>query len=265
MRSRAIRLAVAAAAALAALRGGALSEEPAPGSNVDMQWAVKIPMRDGVSLNATIYRPRGQKEALPAVFTLTPYISRHVPRARALFRRARLRLRARRRAGAGKLGRGLRALRQRRPGRPRRRRVAGEAALVRRQGGDVGRLLRRLRPVVDRQGVAAAPRDDRARRRGASRNGFSVPVQHLHALRPPVADVHERRDGKREPVRRRPPSGPRRPASTTTRTPPFATSSASSATDRPSSRSGCNIRLPTPTTTPWSRRPSSTRACGSRS
>jgi putative CocE/NonD family hydrolase len=51
------------------------ADEPPAGSNVDMQWAVRIPMRDGVPLNATIYRPRGQKEKVPAVFTLTPYIS----------------------------------------------------------------------------------------------------------------------------------------------------------------------------------------------
>jgi putative CocE/NonD family hydrolase len=43
-------------------------------AEVDLQWAVKIPMRDGVALNATIFRPHSQKEALPAVFTLTPYI-----------------------------------------------------------------------------------------------------------------------------------------------------------------------------------------------
>src|SRR5215471_18562903 len=48
---------------------------PSPGAAVDMQWAVKIPMRDGVALNATIYRPRSQKDPLPAIFTLTPYIA----------------------------------------------------------------------------------------------------------------------------------------------------------------------------------------------
>jgi putative CocE/NonD family hydrolase len=48
---------------------------PSPaGANADMQWGVKIPLRDRVSLNATIYRPHGQKDPLPAVFTLTPYI-----------------------------------------------------------------------------------------------------------------------------------------------------------------------------------------------
>ncbi len=32
-------------------------------------------MRDGVKLNATVYRPKDQKEALPVIFELTPYIS----------------------------------------------------------------------------------------------------------------------------------------------------------------------------------------------
>jgi uncharacterized protein len=41
---------------------------------VDMQWAAKIPMRDGISLNATIFRPHAQKEPRPVIFTLTPYI-----------------------------------------------------------------------------------------------------------------------------------------------------------------------------------------------
>jgi uncharacterized protein len=46
------------------------TEEPA----VNLQWAVKIPMRDGVKLNATIFSAHGQKERLPVIFTLTPYI-----------------------------------------------------------------------------------------------------------------------------------------------------------------------------------------------
>jgi len=57
---------------------------PAPGHaqasgeqqpDVDLTWGVKIPLRDGVRLNATLYRPAGQTEPLPVVFTLTPYIS----------------------------------------------------------------------------------------------------------------------------------------------------------------------------------------------
>jgi putative CocE/NonD family hydrolase len=41
---------------------------------VDMQWAVKIPARDGVKLNATVFAPHGQKQPLPVIFTFTPYI-----------------------------------------------------------------------------------------------------------------------------------------------------------------------------------------------
>jgi putative CocE/NonD family hydrolase len=49
-------------------------EKELPPQEVDMQWAVKVPMRDGVALNATVFRPHEQKESLPVVFTLTPYI-----------------------------------------------------------------------------------------------------------------------------------------------------------------------------------------------
>ncbi|HZP67511.1 MAG TPA: CocE/NonD family hydrolase, partial [Rudaea sp.] len=42
---------------------------------MDFRWGVKIPLRDGVRLNATLYRPQGQAEPLPCIFTLTPYIS----------------------------------------------------------------------------------------------------------------------------------------------------------------------------------------------
>ena len=48
---------------------------PDPGGPVDFQWGVKIPMRDGVRLNATLYRPQAQRDPLPCVFTLTPYIA----------------------------------------------------------------------------------------------------------------------------------------------------------------------------------------------
>jgi hypothetical protein len=43
-------------------------------SGVDMTWGVKIPLRDGVHLNATVYQPHNQKEPLPLIFTFTPYI-----------------------------------------------------------------------------------------------------------------------------------------------------------------------------------------------
>jgi uncharacterized protein len=40
----------------------------------DMRWAVKIPMRDGVMLNATVFQPHEQKDPVPVIFTFTPYI-----------------------------------------------------------------------------------------------------------------------------------------------------------------------------------------------
>ena len=46
------------------------AEEP----TIDMQWAVKIPARDGVKLNETVFSPHGQKDPLPVIFTFTPYI-----------------------------------------------------------------------------------------------------------------------------------------------------------------------------------------------
>ena len=47
---------------------------PAEEPGVDLQWAVKIPMRDGVKLNATVFTAHGQKQPLPVIFTFTPYI-----------------------------------------------------------------------------------------------------------------------------------------------------------------------------------------------
>lgn len=41
----------------------------------DLTWGVRIPMRDGMELNATVFQPAGQTTPLPAVFTMTPYIS----------------------------------------------------------------------------------------------------------------------------------------------------------------------------------------------
>jgi uncharacterized protein len=43
--------------------------------NIEWMWGVKIPMRDGVKLNATVYLPEPHPEPLPVIFTLTPYIS----------------------------------------------------------------------------------------------------------------------------------------------------------------------------------------------
>src|SRR5579862_534236 len=48
---------------------------PAADTTVQVTWGVRIPMRDGVTLNATLYGPADNTAALPVVFTLTPYIS----------------------------------------------------------------------------------------------------------------------------------------------------------------------------------------------
>src|SRR6266568_1979071 len=49
-----------------------------PAADYDLRWAVKIPMRDKVELNATLYLPKMSDESppkAPVIFTLTPYIS----------------------------------------------------------------------------------------------------------------------------------------------------------------------------------------------
>ncbi len=53
----------------------ATKSEKAAETPVQFQWGVKIPLRDGVELAASLYRPRGQVDALPCIFTLTPYIA----------------------------------------------------------------------------------------------------------------------------------------------------------------------------------------------
>ncbi len=66
MRSRIVALTVLVAAVT-----NAAADEPA----VDLTWGVKIPVRDGYSLNATLYRPSGKSGPFPAAVTITPYIS----------------------------------------------------------------------------------------------------------------------------------------------------------------------------------------------
>jgi putative CocE/NonD family hydrolase len=72
--SRTAVLAILALSVAASYFAGA---QPAAATEkrVHMTWGQKIPMRDGVRLNATVYKPADSKEALPVVFTMTPYIS----------------------------------------------------------------------------------------------------------------------------------------------------------------------------------------------
>ena len=51
------------------------AQQPA---DYDLRWGVKIPMRDKIELNATLYLPKtpdGSVPKTPVIFTLTPYIS----------------------------------------------------------------------------------------------------------------------------------------------------------------------------------------------
>jgi len=53
-------------------------ESPPVTADYDLWWGVKIPMRDKIELNATLYLPKtkdGTSSKTPAIFTLTPYIS----------------------------------------------------------------------------------------------------------------------------------------------------------------------------------------------
>ena len=78
MRSNRIvhRMVLVAAFCLSVLAGASVAQDggaaalPVP----NMRWGVKIPMRDGVTLNATVFLPKGQKDPVPVIFTLTPYI-----------------------------------------------------------------------------------------------------------------------------------------------------------------------------------------------
>ena len=76
---RMIRVPMAAALLLGAAAGVRAQAVPgAPQSHVaavDLTWGVKIPMRDGVQLNATLYRPARHAGTVPVIFTLTPYIA----------------------------------------------------------------------------------------------------------------------------------------------------------------------------------------------
>jgi uncharacterized protein len=55
------------------------SSTPSPSTaDYDFRWGVRIPMRDKVELNATLYLPKtpdGSLSKTPVIFTLTPYIS----------------------------------------------------------------------------------------------------------------------------------------------------------------------------------------------
>ena len=69
------RLIVSVSAALCA----AVLVTPLPGgaqlSEVQMEWGVTIPVRDGARLRGAVYRPADQTEPLPVILGFTPYIA----------------------------------------------------------------------------------------------------------------------------------------------------------------------------------------------
>ena len=57
------------------LAGASASAQDAAPPEVDLVWGVKIPVRDGVHLSATVYKPAETEDPLPVIFTMTPYIA----------------------------------------------------------------------------------------------------------------------------------------------------------------------------------------------
>ena len=65
---------IAGATALALLVPCARGGDAMPASaSVRYEWSVTVPLRDGVRLHASLYRPRPDAAPAPCVFTLTPY------------------------------------------------------------------------------------------------------------------------------------------------------------------------------------------------
>ena len=52
-----------------------LGQAPGASPSVSIQWGVKIPVRDGIKLNGTLYKPADVQEPLPVIFTFTPNIA----------------------------------------------------------------------------------------------------------------------------------------------------------------------------------------------
>src|SRR5215468_11199967 len=71
-----VAIAIATCALLHAQSPTPAASPAQPPADYDLRWGVKIPMRDKVELNATLYLPKTPDGALPkkpVIFTLTPY------------------------------------------------------------------------------------------------------------------------------------------------------------------------------------------------
>ena len=82
-RSKILRVAFVATIA-SLISTGSFAQQPSPAHSAspagdyDLRWGVRIPLRDKVELNATLYLPKTRGNAptrTPVIFTLTPYIS----------------------------------------------------------------------------------------------------------------------------------------------------------------------------------------------
>ncbi len=71
----AVSIGILCACPLLAQVRNADDEELKTEKEIDLVWDVKVPMRDTVHLNATVYKPKQMDAPLPVLFTLTPYIS----------------------------------------------------------------------------------------------------------------------------------------------------------------------------------------------
>jgi putative CocE/NonD family hydrolase len=54
-------------------------------SRIELRWGVRIPLRDGVHLNATVYLPGKPGAGVPALLALTPYVSDSLHRQASFF------------------------------------------------------------------------------------------------------------------------------------------------------------------------------------
>jgi putative CocE/NonD family hydrolase len=65
----------AAVHSIVATTAAAVADSPETPAEIDLDWGVRIPMRDGITLNATVYKPRHPHGRLPVICTMTPYIA----------------------------------------------------------------------------------------------------------------------------------------------------------------------------------------------
>lgn len=77
--------ALSLALATAALVCPAQETTPSKYLPIQLAWDLKIPMRDGVRLSATVYRNPKEAKPLPVILTMTPYIAEHAARQGVYF------------------------------------------------------------------------------------------------------------------------------------------------------------------------------------